>query len=472
MDQVEEVRERLVREFPARATAAGTPGAQVAVLADGEIVDAAAGVLSRATNVDVTTDAVFRLGSVTKLCTATLVMQLVDEGKLDLDLPVKRWLPEFRVADAAASEVITARQLLCHTAGFDGELYADTGRGDDAVQRVVAELVPTLSQMYPPGRMFSYSNAGYCVLGRLVEVMRGMPYGQALREFLVRPLGLRHVATDAEEAVLLRAAVGHVGTTRPSPIWAACHGEAPAGALLAMSARDLLTIVKAHLAGGVGPDGAQALSRESALAMRQPAARSLPRCGSFSWYGLGWYLADLPDGRVLALNGMVVRQWAFLRVAPEQGVAVALFTNGGNGVRLARETAVPVFEELTGIRLQEDRTPVLPGSTPVQDADRYVGRYRNRVCEAEVRADADGRLWLSQRFRRDALSPRISSLVWDGHITGELRRLEGDEFGIALAGGGVGAPCAFLGSDPRGRAELLHKGTALPRVGATTVASE
>jgi CubicO group peptidase (beta-lactamase class C family) len=471
MDQPEEIRERLVREFPARAAAAGTPGAQVAVLAGGEIVDAAAGVLSRATNVDVTTDTVFRLGSVTKLCTATLVMQLVDEGKLDLDLPVRKWLPEFRVADAAASEVITARQLLCHTAGFDGELYADTGRGDDAVQRVVAEVVPTLSQMYAPGRMFSYSNAGYCVLGRLVEVMRGMPYGQALREFLVTPLGLRHVATDAEEAVLLRAAVGHVGTTRPSPIWAACHGEAPAGALLAMSARDLLTIVKAHLEGGVGANGAPALSKQSALAMRQPAAVSIPRHGKFSWYGLGWYVADRPGGRVLALNGMVVRQWAFLRVAPEAGVAVALFSNGGNGVRLAQETAVPVFEELTGIRLLEDRTPALPESTPVEDADRYVGRYQNRVCEAEVRADADGRLWLSQRFRRDTLSPRISSLVWDGPITGELRRIDGDEFAIALPAGAVGAPCAFLGADRGGRAELLHKGTAVPRVTPDAVAA-
>lgn len=469
MDQLEEIRERLVRELPTRTVAAGTPGAQVAVLAGGGIVDAAAGVLSRATEVNVTTDAVFRLGSVTKLCTATLVMQLVDEGRLDLDLPVKTWLPEFRVADAAATEVITARQLLCHTAGFDGDLYADTGRGDDAVQRVVEELVPTLSQMYPPGRMFSYSNAGYCVLGRLVEVMRSMPYAQALKELLVAPLGLRHVATDADEAVLLRTAVGHVRTApgadlRPSPIWAACHGEAPAGALLAMSARDLLTIVRMHLDGGVGPDGTPALSKESVLAMQQPAAVSLPRSTSFGWYGLGWYLTDLPDGHVLALNGSTIGLYAFLRVAPDAGVAVALFSNGGDGPRLAGETVVPVFEELTGTRLVEHRVPA-PESTPVHDPGRYVGRYRSRICDAEVHADVDGRLWLTQQFRREALSRQISWLAWSGPITGELRRLEGEEFAIALPGGGMGAPCAFLGSDREGRAELLHKGTAVPRVG-------
>lgn len=469
MDQLEEIRERLVRELPTRAVAAGTPGAQVAVLAGGEIVDAAAGVLSRATEVDVTTDTVFRLGSVTKLCTATLVMQLVDEGRLDLDLPVKTWLPAFRVADAAATEVITARQLLCHTAGFDGDLYADTGRGDDAVQRVVEELVPTLSQLYPPGRMFSYSNAGYCVLGRLVEVMRSMPYAQALREFLVAPLGLRRVAMDADEAVLLRTAVGHVRTTpgadlRPSPVWAACHGEAPAGALLAMSARDLLTIVKMHLDGGVGPDDAPALSKESVLAMQQPAAVSLPRSTGFGWYGLGWYLADLPDGHVLALNGSTIGLYAFLRAAPDAGVAVALFSNGGDGLRLAHETVVPVFEGLTGTRLVEHRMPT-PESTPIHDPDRYLGRYRSRVCDAEVQADVDGRLWLKQQFRREALSQQISWLAWSGPIIGELRRLEGEEFAIVLPGGGMGAPCAFLGSDREGRAELLHKGTAVPRVG-------
>jgi CubicO group peptidase (beta-lactamase class C family) len=96
------------------------PGAAWAVLHDGEVVDGSAGVLSKATGVEATADSVFQIGSVTKLWTATLVMQLVDEEKIDLDEPIRTYLPEFEIADEAAAARITVRQLLSHTAGVRG----------------------------------------------------------------------------------------------------------------------------------------------------------------------------------------------------------------------------------------------------------------------------------------------------------------------------------------------------------------
>jgi CubicO group peptidase (beta-lactamase class C family) len=98
------------------------PGVAWAVLADGEVVDGAAGVLSKATGVEATADSVFQIGSITKLWTGSLVMQLVDEGKLDLDVPIRTYLPEFRIADEDAAGRITTRQLLSHTAGFEGDI--------------------------------------------------------------------------------------------------------------------------------------------------------------------------------------------------------------------------------------------------------------------------------------------------------------------------------------------------------------
>jgi CubicO group peptidase (beta-lactamase class C family) len=88
------------------------PGAAIAVLADGEVAEAAYGVLNRATGVEVTTDSLFQIGSITKVWTASLLMQLVDEGLLDLDAPVRRYLPGFRVADEGASARMTVRHLL------------------------------------------------------------------------------------------------------------------------------------------------------------------------------------------------------------------------------------------------------------------------------------------------------------------------------------------------------------------------
>src|SRR3954447_22147997 len=102
----------------ARLTAErGVPGAAIAVLKDGEVIDFAAGVLSTATQVEATPDSVFQIGSITKVATTTLVIKLVDDGLLDLDAPIRDYLPEFRLADDAAAAAITPRHLLSHSGG-------------------------------------------------------------------------------------------------------------------------------------------------------------------------------------------------------------------------------------------------------------------------------------------------------------------------------------------------------------------
>ena len=116
------------------------PGAAAAVYANGDVVDHAAGILNKATGVDASTDSLFQIGSITKVWTTTLVMQLVDEGKLDLDTPIRTYLPDFQLADQRAAATVTMRQLLSHTAGFEGDIFTDTGRGDDCVEKFVATL--------------------------------------------------------------------------------------------------------------------------------------------------------------------------------------------------------------------------------------------------------------------------------------------------------------------------------------------
>ncbi|MEU7163897.1 serine hydrolase domain-containing protein [Streptomyces morookaense] len=129
-----------------------------------------------------------------------------------------------------------------HTSGIQGDLFHDPGRGDDAVEKYLPALAGA-AQVHQPGELFSYCNSGYVVLGRLVEVLRGKPFDAVLRERLADPLGLTHVATNADEAILFRAAVGHIEREPgagfvPTPIWALPASNAPAGSRLAMSARD------------------------------------------------------------------------------------------------------------------------------------------------------------------------------------------------------------------------------------------
>ena len=123
----------------------GVPGASLAILEGDQVAEAAYGVLNIRSGVEATTDSLFQIGSITKAWTATLVMQLVDEGLLDLDEPVVTYLPEFKVADADVTRTVTTRHLLAHTSGIDGDLFLDTGRGDDAVSKYV-EACATLDK--------------------------------------------------------------------------------------------------------------------------------------------------------------------------------------------------------------------------------------------------------------------------------------------------------------------------------------
>ncbi|MEC3951727.1 serine hydrolase domain-containing protein [Nocardia sp. CDC153] len=392
MPQAAELESRLAELIDAH----GVPGAQVAVLADGEIADAAAGMLNIATGVAATTDSVFQIGSITKAWTATLIMELADEGLLELDAPLRRYLPEFRLRDETAAAAITIRQLLCHTSGIDGDLFLDTGRGADAVAKFVPAIADA-GQVHRPGAMFSYCNSGYVLLGRVLEVLRGKPFDAVLRERLAAPLGLRRVAADADEAILFRAAVGHIESApgpgaEPVPVWALPASNAPAGARLAMPARELLDFARLHLSGGRTAEGVRLLSESAVQAMTSPQVE-VPAIGYGTHWGLGWQLFD-PDGTGLfGHDGSTLGQTAFLRVAPGAGVAIAVLANGGDAYALYQDLVGDLLWVHAGVRLPARAVP--PARPEPVNAALVAGRYRSVMFEHVIDVDPDGRAWLS-----------------------------------------------------------------------------
>ena len=449
----------LADRLPALLAEHDVPAAQVAVGVGAEVVDAAAGLLSTATGVEATPDAVFQIGSITKVWTATLVMQLADEGRLGLDDPVRRHLPGFRLADESAAAAITVRQLLDHTAGFEGDVFTDTGRGDDCLERYVDTLAD-VAQLFAPGSQFSYNNAGYCVLGRLVEVLRGKSYDACLRDHLIAPLGLTHAATDPYEAILFRAAVGHVrpepdADQVPAPVWALVRSNAPAGSTLAMRARDLLAFARMHLSDGRAADGTAVLSPASvgAMTQRQVGLPDLRVMGD-AW-GLGWELFDSLGTPAYGHDGNTIGQASFLRVLPEHDLAVVLLTNGGDPYGLYQDVVGHVLRELAGVQLRPMPTP--PADPPRVDATRFAGTYSSRVADLVVSQDDDGRIWLEMRPKDLALElgeqPERSELV--GFAPDTLIQVQGQS--------GLHMPFAFLGDDGAGHAEFLHIGRAVPR---------
>ena len=137
------------------------PGAQLGILrlgADGapdELLEAAYGVLNVRTGTPVTTDALFQIGSITKVWTATVAMALVDDGLLELDTPLVEVLPELRLSDPDVTKQVTLRHLLNHTSGIDGDVFTDTGRGDDNLEKYAA-LLADVAQNHPLGATWSY----------------------------------------------------------------------------------------------------------------------------------------------------------------------------------------------------------------------------------------------------------------------------------------------------------------------------
>jgi len=164
------------------------------------------------TNVDhplpVDAETLFRIGSTTKTFTATAMMRLVEQGKVDLAAPARKYLPDLKLADEAAAARVTVRQLLNHSAGWMGDDYGDFGRGEDAIARYVAGM-KQLPQLTPPGEVFAYNNAAVVVAGRVIETLTGKPYETALQELVLEPLGLRHSGFFTDQLVGESIAASH-----------------------------------------------------------------------------------------------------------------------------------------------------------------------------------------------------------------------------------------------------------------------
>lgn len=466
MTELGEVRGWLEERFAGLVVEHDVPGAAIAVLAGGETAERAAGVLNTATGVAATIDSVFQLASITKAWTAALVMQLVDEARLDLDRPVREYLPGFRVAHNDATAVVTSRHLLSHTAGFDEEPFTESEHGDGAIGWLVDQHLPTVGQLFAPGDAFSYSNPGFTLLGRIVEVLRDKPYRQVLRERLIDPLGLAHAATRADEAVRFRVAVGHQGSAawqRPAVRWALPYSNEPAGAMLAMSACDLLQFARMHLRGGLAPDGTRLLTEASMQAMRQPQVALPPLNATPVHWGLGLHIEHHSHGRiVVGHDGDNIGQYAMLRFVPDREVAFVLFCNGGDASGLFRSASAYLLAELAGIDLPPRPTPP-PEPLPV-DPYRYVGGYRAAEGTVTVSAsETDGpvtELWLALEP-----GPSTTRIMGASPTRHRIVRYQDDTFLTADPGsaGGAHRTFAFIGDDQHGRAAFFHHHRAIPR---------
>lgn len=391
--------ERVGEVARTRMAELGVPGVAVGVLRDGQTETAGFGVHNVEHPLPVDEKTLFRVASISKTFTATAVMRLVEQGKLDLDVPLRRYLPDLRLADPDATERVTLRHTLNHYGGWTGDVFDDFGRGDDALARYVAHMAD-VPQLTPLGTVWSYNNAGFALAGRAVEVAYGEPFERAVRELLLDPLGMERTFYFAEDMVTHQVAVGHTTlddgahVTRP---WTLPRAGNPMGGVVSCVV-DLLAWARFQMGDGNG-----LLTRASLDHIQGPLA---PAGAMADWIGVGWQSLDVGGTRVVQHGGSWLNQLSTLRMVPVRGFAVTVLTNGNRGAELHGAVSGAALREYLGVA--PTHSPLLEMDEPALKP--YVGRYDAVLDDVEL-SIRNGGLWLEQVRRADLLGARPQNPV-------------------------------------------------------------
>jgi CubicO group peptidase (beta-lactamase class C family) len=355
------------------------PGVALGILSDGVQYTAGLGITSVENPQPVTSRTLFEIGSTGKTFTAVAVMRLVEQGKMDLDTPLRTFLPELSFADQQATEQATMRHLLTHTGGWMGDHFQDFGNGDDVLARYV-ESLKEIPQISPLGEVFSYCNSGFILAGRVIEAVTGQVYEQAMRELVLDPLGMKNSYYFAHEMMNFPFATGHhnePGTNRPvvANPWPVPRFAAPAGGLIT-DIHDQLKYARFLMGDGTAEDGTRLLKAQTLALMRTPQASAGGGLGES--IGLSLILHTINGVQVAAHGGSINGQQSDFRFVPSRQFALALTTNADNGVFLHMQMAPIILETFLDLKAPEPNFI----EKPATELAEYQGIYQ--------RADGSG----------------------------------------------------------------------------------
>lgn len=353
------------------------PGISVGILHHGAVQTAGFGVTNIKHPLSVTDETLFQIGSITKTFTGTAMMRLVEAGQVDLDLPIRTYLPDFAVADETVAAQATIRHLFTHMGGWVGDYFDDTGGGDDALARYVANMV-ALEQLAPLGTVWSYNNAGFSVAGYVIEKVTGQPFHQALAELVLEPLAMKMAFLNPTDAMPHRFATGHQdgpdGPELAQP-WPLARASQAKGGLIT-HVKDLLRYAQFHLGDGTTPDGIRLLNQKTITQMQTSQVEVWP---NRDW-GLTWGI-DLIDGvRQVWHSGGTVGQISLLALMPERNFALAVLTNAYAGRIVTEQLRRWALQHYLNL-IVEDPEPLTTSET---DLVQYVGHYSRPFATIDV----------------------------------------------------------------------------------------
>ena len=355
-----------------------TNGLAAGVVRNGERKVSVAGFANQPAGYAMRENNIFLIGSISKIYTATLVMRLMEQGVLHLDTPVVNYVPDFKLSSDDVRDAITIRMLLSHSSGFDGDRFTAYGHGDDAYQRAIDEF-HTLTQWFQPGSFYSYNNAGFYLVGHIIQKLTGKSFEQVMTDEIFAPLRLEETILDPSKAINRPIAAGHrvdrINGVSLHPFGHLPRHSNPAGGIV-QSIGDLLTFAQMHMNLGE-MNGKAIISRESAELMQQPQveADTYDR-----HYGIGWSIFDRPSGKSIGHGGAWGGHRANLVIYPYHKFAHASLGNSNLSGYAASTLEDWVLEHELNITKPKPNAIEL---TPIE-LDAYTGIYLRHDGRYEV----------------------------------------------------------------------------------------
>ena len=302
------------------------PGVNIAIIQNGEIVWLSTfGQADLDTNRELTIDTYMRVQSISKSVTAWGVLKLVEQGKIELDIPVKKYLNNWQFPENQFStDLITTRQLLTHTAGMPiGDFY-NFYSPEEIIPSLEESLYKEARLVQEPGLSFSYSNTGYNLLELLIEEVTGKPFADYMQQEILEPLGMHHSSFEWSRQWDPPVPTGYDLSGNPIPVYV--YPEKASGGLFS-TVGDIAKFVIASM-----PEFSSSQSVLTTEALHSMHSIKVNRIGVynlvFDGYGFGHYVENLSDGQVAISHGGQGTGWmTHYHSVPGTGDGIVILTN-------------------------------------------------------------------------------------------------------------------------------------------------
>jgi CubicO group peptidase (beta-lactamase class C family) len=341
------------------ASSHSVPGAALGILRDGVLTTAYHGVADTTRRQPVTAETRFAVGSLGKPMAATVALRVADTGVYSLDDPVAAHVPE--LAGVAWARRSTVRDLLAGRSGLPLSVASEFAAWPDNDDGVLSRVAAGLATGEPSPPHWSYSNAGWCLLGRAMEAITGRVWEDTVRRHLLDPFELSQTTFTSWPSDVPRVSGHEVVAGVPEPVarWAP-RNLGPAGSTLLSTVTDLLRLAGRHL-------------DEPSLAPLRTTTAELRIHAWFDAWCLGWARFDWDGGPVWGWDGLMAGQRSILRMVPERRGAIVLLTNSGTGRALYRSMFPDLMRTHFSIGMPALR--LNPAPDAAGDLSRFAGVY-------------------------------------------------------------------------------------------------